>query len=213
MIITGAPLGLVEFEEVVYWPRVVEIIEWSHQHVTSTLFLCWAVQAALKALYGMEKQTHGEKLSGVYRHHRLDEHEPLLRGFDDEFVAPHSRYAAFDGDLIRANTDLQIFAESAEAGVYLAATKDCRQVFVTGHPEYDALTLDGEYQRDLAAGLEPVIPVNYYPNNDPSQTPRASWRSHGHLLFANWLNYYVYQLTSYRVEDIGKVFTYDQGGK
>ncbi|MGL5373242.1 MAG: homoserine O-succinyltransferase, partial [Aeromonas veronii] len=132
MIITGAPLGLVEFEEVVYWPRIVEIIEWSHQHVTSTLFLCWAVQAALKALYGMEKQTHGEKLSGVYRHHRLDEHEPLLRGFDDEFVAPHSRYAAFDGDLIRAQTDLQIFAESEEAGVYLAATKDCRQVFVTG---------------------------------------------------------------------------------
>ena len=125
---------LVEFEEVVYWPRIVEIIEWSHQHVTSTLFLCWAVQAALKALYGMEKQTHGEKLSGVYRHHRLDEHEPLLRGFDDEFVAPHSRYAAFDGDLIRAHTDLQIFAESEEAGVYLAATKDCRQVFVTGHP-------------------------------------------------------------------------------
>ncbi len=115
--------------------------------------------------------------------------------------------------LIRAHTDLQIFAESEEAGVYLAATKDCRQVFVTGHPEYDALTLDGEYQRDLAAGLDPAIPVNYYPNNDPSRTPRASWRSHGHLLFANWLNYYVYQLTSYRVEDIGKVFTYDQGGK
>jgi homoserine O-succinyltransferase len=160
----------VEFEEVVYWPRIVEIIEWSHQHVTSTLFLCWAVQAALKALYGMEKQTHGEKLSGVYRHHRLDEHEALLRGFDDEFVAPHSRYAAFDGDLIRAHTDLQIFAESEEAGVYLAATKDCRQVFVTGHPEYDALTLDGEYRRDLAAGLTPVIPVNYYPDNDPSQT-------------------------------------------
>ena len=108
---------------------------------------------------------------------------------------------------------MQIFAESQEAGVYLAATKDCRQVFVTGHPEYDALTLDGEYQRDLAAGLDPAIPVNYYPNNDPGQTPRASWRSHGHLLFANWLNYYVYQLTSYRVEDIGKVFTYDQGGK
>ncbi|MCR6553343.1 homoserine O-succinyltransferase, partial [Aeromonas sp. CPF2-S1] len=188
----------------------VEIIEWSHQHVTSTLFLCWAVQAALKALYGMEKQTHGEKLSGVYRHHRLDEHEALLRGFDDEFVAPHSRYAAFDGDLIRAHTDLQIFAESEEAGVYLAATKDCRQVFVTGHPEYDALTLDGEYRRDLAAGLTPVIPVNYYPNNDPSQTPRATWRSHGHLLFSNWLNYYVYQLTSYKVEDIGKVFTYQQ---
>lgn len=210
MIITGAPLGLVEFEEVVYWPRIVEIIEWSHQHVTSTLFLCWAVQAALKALYGMEKQTHGEKLSGVYRHHRLDEHEALLRGFDDEFVAPHSRYAAFDGDLIRAHTDLQIFAESEEAGVYLAATKDCRQVFVTGHPEYDALTLDGEYRRDLAARLTPVIPVNYYPNNDPSQTPRATWRSHGHLLFSNWLNYYVYQLTSYKVEDIGKVFTYQQ---
>lgn len=208
MIITGAPLGLVEFEDVVYWERIDEIIRWSHEHATSTLFLCWAVQAALKVLYGMEKQTRGEKLSGVYNHRRLVDHEPLLRGFDDEFLAPHSRYAAFDGDLIRTHTDLQIFAESDEAGVYLAATQDCRQVFVTGHPEYDALTLDQEYQRDLAAGINPKIPVNYYPGNDPAQPPRASWRSHGHLLFTNWLNYYVYQLTSYRLEDIGKVFTY-----
>ena len=173
-------------------------------------FLCWAVQAALKALYGMEKQTHGEKLSGVYRHHRLDEHEALLRGFDDEFVAPHSRYAAFDGDLIRAHTDLQIFAESEEAGVYLAATKDCRQVFVTGHPEYDALTLDGEYRRDLAAGLTPSFRSTITRTTTQARPPRATWRSHGHLLFSNWLNYYVYQLTSYKVEDIGKVFTYQQ---
>ncbi|QFI53363.1 homoserine O-acetyltransferase MetA [Aeromonas simiae] len=209
MIITGAPLGLVEFEDVVYWQRIGEIIRWSHEHVTSTLFLCWAVQAALKVLYGMDKQTHGEKLSGVYRHQRLVDHEPLLRGFDDEFVAPHSRYAAFDGDLIRAHTDLQIFAESEEAGVYLAATRDGRQVFVTGHPEYDALTLDQEYRRDLDAGLAPSVPVNYYPDDNPANPPRATWRSHGHLLFSNWLNYYVYQLTSYRLEDIGKVFTYD----
>ncbi len=210
MIITGAPLGLVEFEEVVYWPRIVEI----HRVVPSACDLhpvpvLGGAGGAQGALRHGEADPRREAVR-VYRHHRLDEHEPLLRGFDDEFVAPPLPLCGLRWDLIRAHTDLQIFAESEEAGVYLAATKDCRQVFVTGHPEYDALTLDGEYRRDLAAGLTPVIPVNYYPGDNPDQTPRATWRSHGHLLFSNWLNYYVYQLTSYRLEDIGKVFTYQQ---
>lgn len=197
LIITGAPLGLVQFDDVVYWDTLVEIIEWSRQHVTSTLFLCWAAQAALKVFYGLEKQTRDVKLSGVYEHRRLVELDPLVRGFDDHFLAPHSRYASFEGDFIRANTDLRIFAESDEAGVYLAVSPDCRQVYVTGHPEYDAHTLHNEYQRDVGLGLAPAMPVNYYPNNDDSQSPRSSWRSHGYLLFSNWLNYYVYQLTPF----------------
>lgn len=197
LIITGAPLGLVPFSEVVYWETLVEIIEWSRTKVTSTLFLCWAAQAALKVLYGLEKQTRDVKLSGVYDHRRLIEHDPLVRGFDDHFLAPHSRYASFEGDFIREFTDLRIFAESDEAGVYLAVSPDCRQVYVTGHPEYDADTLHNEFVRDTHAGIQPQVPKNYYRNDDPSQTPHSTWRSHGHLLFANWLNYYVYQNTPY----------------
>lgn len=191
-----------QFDDVVYWDTLIKIIEWSKKNVTSTLFLCWAAQAALKVLYGLEKQTRGEKLSGVYYHHKLEQQDPLVRGFDDVFLAPHSRYASFEGDFIRANTDLRIFAESEEAGVYLAATKDCRQVFVTGHPEYDAETLHHEYHRDLTAGINPNVPANYYPGNDPARPPYHSWRSHGHLLFSNWLNYYVYQLTPYDLDTL-----------
>ncbi len=202
LIITGAPLGLVQFDDVVYWDTLEKIIKWSQTNVQSTLFLCWAAQAALKVIYGLEKQTRDVKLSGVYTHHKLEQQDPLVRGFDDVFLAPHSRYAAFDSQFVRDNTDLQIFAESEEAGVYLAATKDCRHVFVTGHPEYDADTLDGEYRRDLAAGIDPNIPVNYYPKNDPTQPPYHSWRSHGHLLFSNWLNYYVYQMTPFDLNSL-----------
>ena len=203
LIITGAPLGLTQFADVVYWDTLVEIIEWSRQHVTSTLFLCWAAQAALKFIYGLEKQTREVKLSGVYEHCRLVELDPLVRGFDDHFLAPHSRYANFDGDFIRAHTDLRVFAESEEAGVYLAVSPDCRQVYVTGHPEYDADTLHNEYQRDTNAGINPQMPKNYYRNDDPNQPPRATWRSHGHLLFANWLNYYVYQNTPFDLGNLG----------
>lgn len=202
LIITGAPLGLVQFEDVVYWDMLVKIIEWSRHNVTSTLFLCWAAQAALKVFYGLEKQTREVKLSGVYEHRRLVEHDPLVRGFDDLFLAPHSRYADFQGDFLRANTDLQIFAESDEAGVYLAATQDCRQVFVTGHPEYDATTLHHEYVRDLGLDIAPRIPAHYYPDDNPELLPRASWRSHGYLLFSNWLNYYVYQLTPFDLQKL-----------
>ncbi len=202
LIITGAPLGLVQFEDVVYWDMLVKIIEWSRHNVTSTLFLCWAAQAALKVFYGLEKQTREVKLSGVYEHRRLVEHDPLVRGFDDLFLAPHSRYADFQGDFLRAHTDLQIFAESDEAGVYLAATRDCRQVFVTGHPEYDPTTLHHEYVRDLGLGIAPRMPAHYYPGDNPELPPRATWRSHGYLLFANWLNYYVYQLTPFDLQKL-----------
>lgn len=197
LIVTGAPLGLVEFNDVAYWPQIKQVLEWSKDHVTSTLFVCWAVQAALNILYGIPKQTRTDKLSGVYEHHILHPHALLTRGFDDSFLAPHSRYADFPAALIRDYTDLEILAETEEGDAYLFASKDKRIAFVTGHPEYDAQTLAQEYFRDVAAGLGPEVPYNYFPHNDPQNTPRASWRSHGNLLFTNWLNYYVYQITPY----------------
>ena len=197
MIITGAPLGLVSFEDVHYWESVQEIIRWSRQHVSSTLFLCWAAQAALKVLYDLPKRTRDLKLSGVYEHFTLVPNDPLVRGFDDTFFAPHSRYADFPLEFIEANTDLRVLAASETAGSYLMASADRRQVYVTGHPEYDALTLAQEYRRDVLAGLDPALPENYFPGDDPEQTPRNRWRSHGNLLFSNWLNYYVYQVTPY----------------
>ncbi|HHL5255838.1 TPA: homoserine O-succinyltransferase [Klebsiella pneumoniae] len=197
LIVTGAPLGLVEFNDVAYWPQIKQVLEWAKDHVTSTLFVCWAVQAALNILYGIPKQTRAEKISGVYEHHILHPHALLTRGFDDSFLAPHSRYADFPAGLIRDYTDLEILAETEEGDAYLFASKDKRIAFVTGHPEYDANTLASEYFRDVEAGLNPEIPHNYFPQNDPQIKPRATWRSHGNLLFANWLNYYVYQITPY----------------
>ena len=192
LIVTGAPLGLVQFEDVLYWEEIQTIMNWAKAHVTSTLFICWAAQAGLKLLYDLPKRTRKEKLSGVYFHQTHDCHHPMLRGFDDTFLAPHSRYADFSPDYLAEHTDLDILATSAQAGVYLAATKDKRNVFVTGHPEYDVNTLHHEYLRDLGEGMEPNIPVNYYPEDNPEHPPVASWRSHGHLLFSNWLNYCVY---------------------
>ncbi|MBS0849808.1 homoserine O-succinyltransferase [Citrobacter sp. JGM124] len=197
LIVTGAPLGLVEFSDVAYWPQIQKVLLWAKEHVTSTLFVCWAVQAALNILYGIPKQTRNEKLSGVYQHRITHPHALLTRGFDDSFLAPHSRYADFPADLIRQSTDLEIFAESEGGDAYLFASKDKRIVFVTGHPEYDALTLSGEYFRDLDAGLEPAMPHNYFPDDNPDNPPRGTWRSHGNLLFTNWLNYYVYQITPF----------------
>ncbi|NKI74758.1 homoserine O-succinyltransferase [Dickeya sp. CFBP 2040] len=197
LIVTGAPLGLVDFCDVVYWPQIERVVKWAKEHVTSTLFVCWAVQAALNVLYGIPKLTREVKLSGVYSHLTLQPHALLTRGFDETFLAPHSRYADFPSSVIREHTDLDILVESDEAGAYLFASKDKRLAFVTGHPEYDALTLSGEYFRDCEAGLNPVIPVNYFPDDNPQKTPRATWRSHGHLLFSNWLNYYVYQITPF----------------
>ncbi|GKW13997.1 MULTISPECIES: homoserine O-succinyltransferase [Pectobacterium] len=197
LIVTGAPLGLVDFCDVVYWPQIARVIEWAKEHVTSTLFVCWAVQAALNILYGIPKMTRKEKLSGVYLHQTLQPHALLTRGFDETFLAPHSRYADFPADVIRQHTDLDILVESEQAGAYLFASKDKRLAFVTGHPEYDVLTLAGEFFRDSDAGLDPAVPVNYFPDDNPELAPKASWRSHGHLLFVNWLNYYVYQITPY----------------
>lgn len=202
LIITGAPLGQVDFEDVYYWEQVKEIINWSTTHVTSTLYLCWAAQAALYHLYGLKKQSHESKLSGVYWHQTKHRHNPLVRGFDDAFLAPLSRYAKFDSSLITEETDLKVLADSPEAGSYLFASEDFRQVFITGHPEYAADTLHNEFVRDTQEGLNPRLPENYYPNNDSSATPCATWRSHGHLLYNNWLNYCVYQITPYDLADL-----------
>ncbi|QIL86423.1 homoserine O-succinyltransferase [Vibrio sp. HDW18] len=211
LIITGAPLGLVPFEDVAYWDHLQHIMSWAKAHVTSTLYICWAAQAGLKLLYNLPKRTREEKLSGVYYHTTHQPFHSLLRGFDDVFLAPHSRYADFAADYLAEHTDLDILASSDVAGVYLAATKDKRNVFVTGHPEYDALTLHHEYVRDLGAGLNPALPINYYPNDNPDNKPCASWRSHGHLLFANWLNYCVYQQTPYDLEQFSEAnFTKDE---
>ncbi|ACH66787.1 MULTISPECIES: homoserine O-acetyltransferase MetA [Aliivibrio] len=211
LIITGAPLGLVQFEDVIYWDHLQTIMTWAKDHVTSSLYVCWAAQAGLKLLYDLPKRTRKEKLSGVYKHTNLDQHHPILRGFDDQFLAPHSRYADFSADYLKSHTDLDILATSKEAGVYLAATKDKRNVFVTGHPEYDSFTLHNEYVRDLGEGMEPTIPVNYYPDDNPDITPKATWRSHGHLLFSNWLNYCVYQQTPYDLEHFSEQnFTRDE---
>lgn len=197
LIVTGAPLGLVDFCDVAYWPQIERIIAWAKDHVTSTLFVCWAVQAALNILYGIPKMTRETKLSGIYQHQTDKPMALLTRGFDETFLAPHSRYADFPVEVLQQYTDLDILVSSEEAGAYLFASKDKRVAFVTGHPEYDVDTLAGEYQRDLAAGLNPQIPLNYFPNDDASLSPKASWRSHGHLLFSNWLNYYVYQITPF----------------
>ncbi|MGY0613594.1 homoserine O-succinyltransferase MetA [Vibrio sp. FJH11] len=210
LIITGAPLGLVQFEDVLYWDHLKTIMEWAKQHVTSTLYVCWAAQAGLKLLYDLPKKTRKEKLSGVYHHQIHNQYHPILRGFDDTFLAPHSRYADFSQHFLEEHTDLDILATSDVAGVYLATTKDKRNVFVTGHPEYDSYTLHNEYIRDLSEGMEPAIPVNYYPNNNPDNPPTASWRSHGHLLFSNWLNYCVYQQTPFDLDHFSEdAFTKD----
>lgn len=210
LIITGAPLGLVQFEDVIYWDHLQTIMTWAKDHVTSSLYVCWAAQAGLKLLYDLPKRTRKEKLSGVYQHNNLDQHHPILRGFDDQFLAPHSRYADFSANYLNEHTDLDILATSEQAGVYLASTKDKRNVFVTGHPEYDSFTLHNEYVRDLGEGMDPIIPVNYYPENNPDIPPKATWRSHGHLLFSNWLNYCVYQQTPYDLDHFSeKNFTRD----
>ncbi|TKB55483.1 homoserine O-acetyltransferase MetA [Ferrimonas aestuarii] len=197
LIITGAPLGNLEFEQVDYWPQICDIIEWSQRHATSVLFLCWAAHAALYHLYDTKRYLREEKISGVFRHRRLHGHIPLLRGFDDEFWVPHSRFAQVSLDKLKAHNELQVLAESDEAGAYLIMSKDNRNLFVTGHPEYTRTTLQDEYRRDLGQGLAPTIPTNYYPGDDPTQPPFARWHAHGALLFSNWLNYCVYQQTPF----------------
>ncbi len=202
MIITGAPVEHLEFEEVEYWNELCEIMEWSKSHVTSTFHICWGAQAALYYHYGIKKQKLDKKLFGVFEHTVDRKKSILMRGFDDVFYAPHSRYTTVTREDIEKESALKILASSEKAGVYVAATKKGRQVFVTGHSEYDPDTLDKEYKRDRAAGLDTAIPYNYYPDDDPNKKPISTWRSHANLLYTNWLNYFVYQTTPYDITKI-----------
>lgn len=201
MIITGAPVEKLDFEDVNYWKELTNIMEWSKSHITSTLHICWGAQAGLYYHYGVKKEMLPKKLSGVYRHKVMNRKEPLVRGFDDIFMAPHSRYTEACRDDIVNNTNLKVLADSEEAGIYIVMEKEGRQIFVMGHPEYDRLTLDQEYKRDIDKGIEPDLPINYYPDDDCFRKPLLSWRSHANNLYTNWLNYYVYQVTPYILEE------------
>ena len=200
-IITGAPVEFMEFEEVAYWKEVAEIMEWTKTHCYSTFHICWGAQAGLYYHYGIQKYILNEKISGVYKHRVCVKHEKLLRGFDDEFYVPHSRNTDELRSDIEKVPELTILAES-DAGVYIIANLEKRQFFITGHAEYDPWTLKQEYERDMKAGLNPQIPQNYFPNDDPTKEPIVRWRSVAHLLFANWLNYYVYQETPYEIDSM-----------
>ncbi|MCQ2204476.1 MAG: homoserine O-succinyltransferase [Bacteroidales bacterium] len=200
MIITGAPVEQMPFEEVDYWSELQEIMDWTKTNVTNTFHICWGAQAGLYHHYGIEKRSLPKKMFGIFHHKVVStNNEPLLRGFDDEFMAPHSRHTTVDKSDILANDNLKLLAESEEAGVYIVVSRDRRQIFVTGHSEYDRDTLDKEYKRDLNKGLPIDMPKNYYPNDDPTQEPLVKWRSHASLLYSNWLNYYVYQATPYEL--------------
>lgn len=197
MIITGAPVETLDFDEVDYWQELQWIFEWSKTHVFSTLHVCWGAMAGLWHHFGIRKTPLAAKLFGVFEHRVIRPNNPLVRGFDDVFLAPHSRHTGLNPDDIARCKELRVLAQSQVTGPYLMSTDNGRQIFVTGHPEYDRLTLDAEYKRDVAKGLEIAVPQNYYPDDDPSQTPIFKWRSHAHLLYHNWLNYYVYQTTPY----------------
>ncbi|MCR5585034.1 MAG: homoserine O-succinyltransferase [Lachnospiraceae bacterium] len=199
LIITGAPVELMPFEEVAYWEELKKIMAWSETNVTSTLHICWGAQAGLYFHYGIPKKELGKKLSGIYEHRVMNRKEPLVRGFDDVFNIPHSRYTESDNEAIKKDKRLMVMAESDEAGIFLCMDKKKRRIFVMGHPEYDRMTLDKEYRRDLAKGINPDIPKNYYPGNDPKKEPTLSWRGHANTLYTNWVNYYVYQVTPYEL--------------
>ncbi len=202
LIITGAPVENLPFEEVDYWPELCRILAWARRNVFSTMYICWAAQAGLYYHYGIGKQKTDEKVFGVFDHTVLEPRHPLLRGFDGTFKAPHSRHTTVARQDVSACADLDLLAESPEAGMYLAAAHDLRRVFVFGHCEYDADTLAREYFRDIARGLPIAVPRHYFPGDDPTQPPRHTWRAHAHLLFANWLNYAVYQRTPYDLSQI-----------
>ena len=203
MIITGAPLGQVPFAEVLFWDELVEIMDWTLQHVTSVMYLCWGVQASMYHRYGIQKKVLDKKISGVYEHRVIAPLAPVIRGFDDTFDAPHSRFAEVPPEEIEKNEELEIIAVSDVAGPYIVGRKDGRELFVTGHAEYEPLSLKSEYERDLDTGMNPPMPENYFPDDDPTRQPIVTWKSHGNLLFANWLNYYVYQLTPFDASLIG----------
>lgn len=197
MIITGAPVEHLEYEEVNYWEELSMIMEWTKTHVTSTMHICWGAQAGLYYHYGIPKYKRDRKLSGIYRHRVLDRKVPLVRSMDDYIMAPHSRYTEVRREDIEKHPELAILAESPEAGIFLVADRAGKQIFVQGHPEYDRMTLNGEYHRDLAKGISPEIPCNYYEDNDPFTVPVLCWRNAANTLYTNWLNFYVYQETPY----------------
>ncbi len=202
MIMTGAPVDQIEFEEVLYWEEMKGIMDWASENVTSVLYICWAAQAGLYHHYGIPKYPLKEKMFGVFEHYVCDRKHPIIRGFDDTFLVPHSRNSELRRTDIEKVDELAIISESEKAGIYIVASKNKRKIFVTGHSEYDALTLQSEYERDVKKGLDITIPENYFPDNDPTKKPSINWRSHGSLLFSNWLNYYLYQETSYMVHQI-----------
>ncbi len=197
MIITGAPVEKLDFEEVEYWDELTHIMDWSEKNITSTLHICWGAQAGLYYRYGVHKYDLPKKFSGIYKHYTLHKRTELVRGFDDSFLVPQSRYTGVSKEDIIANDRLEIVSESDVTGPYLIIGDGGKNIFVTGHPEYDTFTLDQEYKRDLEKGLNPDIPCNYYPLDDPSRKPVKSWRCHANTLYFNWLNYYVYQITPY----------------
>jgi homoserine O-succinyltransferase len=199
LIITGAPVELMEFDDVTYWDELVQIMEWSATNVTSTLHICWGAQAGLYHHYGIHKQTLNDKMFGIFKHKVEKRKVPFVRGFDDIFYAPHSRYTTVSREDIINCEDLTILAESEEAGVFIVIAKDGKQIFVMGHPEYDRISLDKEYKRDIAKGLTIALPKNYYPEDQPHHEPNLVWRAHANAMYTNWLNYYVYQVTPYEL--------------
>jgi homoserine O-succinyltransferase len=204
LIITGAPVEQMPFEEVDYWQELMQIMDWAETNVESNFYICWGAQAGLYHYYGIPKYDLPRKMFGVFEHRVVNPTERLMRGFDDFFFAPHSRHTEVRREDIERHPELQILAESDEAGVYIVSSKDGRHLFITGHSEYDPLTLKGEYDRDVNKGLPIHVPNNYYPKNNPVQTPSVRWRGHANLLYANWLNYYVYQVTPYDPNEIPK---------
>jgi len=202
LVITGAPVETLPFEQVEYWPELKGIMDWSVRHVYSTLHICWAAQAGLYHHFGVPKYPLEKKMFGVFRHSIVKPNTALLRGFDDDFPAPHSRHTTVRREDVEAAEGLELLAHSEDAGVYIAASRDGRQIFVTGHPEYDADSLHNEYVRDIGKGMDIAPPVNYYRGNDPGKVPVVTWRAHANLLYSNWLNYHVYQETPY---DLGEL--------
>ena len=202
MIITGAPIEKIPYKEVNYWQEVSSIFDWAHTHVTSTLYICWAAQAGLYHFYNIPKYELKKKMFGVFKHTANFKNNPIFRGFDDEFYVPHSRHTEIRREDIEKHKELSILSESKESGIYMVLARGGRDLFVTGHSEYSPLTLDTEYKRDAAKGLDIEIPCNYYPENNPEKAPIVRWRSHANLLFSNWLNYFVYQKTPYNINHI-----------
>ncbi len=203
LIITGAPVEHLEFEDVNYWEELKQIMDWSLHNVYSTLHICWAAQAGLYYHYAVPKYSINKKVFGIFDHNICVKNVPLLRGFDDHFPAPHSRHTEIKREDIEKFPELVILSESEESGIFIVTSMNGRQIFATGHLEYDALTLKLEYDRDVARGLDISVPMNYFPDNDPSKEPVVRWRAHANLFFSNWLNYYVYQETPFNLGDLG----------